>query len=126
METFKKLTVLILIIVISLMVFCGKHKDDKSIVGPDNPPDNLPEKNFGVKLIPSSQYSSIPIADLPAKGTLPAQYDISDNFPVAGNQGNQSSCVGWAVAYALKSYQEQIERKWGLVSQEHLTRQGFS
>jgi hypothetical protein len=30
-------------------------------------------------------------------------------MPPAGNQGNQNSCVGWAVAYGGKSYQEKIE-----------------
>ena len=42
---------------------------------------------------------------------LPRSIDLSGNFPVPGNQGTQSSCVGWAVAY-LKSYQERMEERW--------------
>ncbi len=43
---------------------------------------------------------------------LPSSIDLSSNMPSPGNQGNQGSCVGWAVAYALKSYQEKIEMGW--------------
>ncbi|MBK8970886.1 MAG: hypothetical protein IPM37_05785 [Hahellaceae bacterium] len=44
--------------------------------------------------------------------TLPESIDLSGNFPLPGNQGRQSSCVGWATAYALKSYQEKVEEQW--------------
>jgi hypothetical protein len=37
---------------------------------------------------------------------LPKAYDNSAAYPSAGNQGDQGSCTAWAVAYALKSYQE--------------------
>jgi hypothetical protein len=55
-----------------------------------------------------------------AEPTLPRQIDLSSNFPPAGNQGNQNSCVAWATAYALKSYQERMEENWELVSGEQL------
>ena len=35
---------------------------------------------------------------------LPERVDLSDRFPVPGAQGNQGSCVGWAVGYAARSY----------------------
>ena len=35
---------------------------------------------------------------------LPALVDLSDRFPLAGQQGAQGSCVGWAVGYAARSY----------------------
>lgn len=44
--------------------------------------------------------------------TLPRAIDLSGNFPTPGNQGQQGSCVAWATAYALKSYQEKIEEQW--------------
>lgn len=44
--------------------------------------------------------------------TLPSAIDLSANFPTPGNQGGQGSCVGWATAYALKSFQERIEEQW--------------
>ena len=43
---------------------------------------------------------------------LPRSVDLSGNFPSPGNQGPQGSCVGWATAYALKSYHERIEEGW--------------
>ena len=43
---------------------------------------------------------------------LPPAIDLSANFPPAGNQGMQNSCVGWAVGHALKSYQERLEERW--------------
>ena len=43
---------------------------------------------------------------------MPSSIDLSGNFPLPGNQGRQSSCVGWATAYALKSYQEKVEEQW--------------
>lgn len=35
---------------------------------------------------------------------LPEAIDLSASFPSPGNQGWQSSCVGWAVGYAARSY----------------------
>ncbi len=35
---------------------------------------------------------------------LPERADLSDRFPVVGDQGKQGSCVGWAVGYAARSY----------------------
>lgn len=44
--------------------------------------------------------------------TLPSSMDLSNNFPPPGDQGAIGSCVGWAVGYALKSYQEKVEEQW--------------
>ena len=35
---------------------------------------------------------------------LPEAVDLRDRFPSAGRQGEQGSCVGWAVGYAARSY----------------------
>lgn len=35
---------------------------------------------------------------------LPPKTDLSRHFPEPGHQGTQGSCVGWAVAYAVRSY----------------------
>ena len=45
--------------------------------------------------------------------TLPKSIDLSGNFPSPGNQGRIGSCVGWATAYALKSFHEKVEEQWG-------------
>lgn len=63
----------------------------------------------------------------PASNTkkLPQQIDLSDQLPRAGNQGHQNSCTGFAIAYAIKSLQE--NRKWGLdlKEQSHLFSPSF-
>ncbi len=55
----------------------------------------------------------------------PPSVDLSPNFPVPGDQGRQSSCVGWATGYALKSYQEKVEIGWSLNTADHLFSPAF-
>lgn len=52
--------------------------------------------------------------------TIPRRIDLSASFPRPGDQGQQGSCVGWATAYALKSYLEKIDQGWDLDRQDHL------
>jgi hypothetical protein len=54
-----------------------------------------------------------------ANPTLPSAVDLSKDFPLPGDQGPQNSCVGWALAYAIKSYQERVELGWSLEAPEH-------
>ncbi|GAB6159008.1 hypothetical protein JCM39194_22080 [Desulfotomaculum varum] len=51
--------------------------------------------------------------------------DYAALMPEPGDQGQQGSCVAWAVAYAYKSYQENLERQWGLVGTDHLFSPAF-
>ena len=51
--------------------------------------------------------------------SLPAVVDHSDGIPPVGNQGSQGSCASWASVYYYKSYQEGVERGWGLTSTDH-------
>jgi len=60
-----------------------------------------------------------------APPVLPTSIDLSSGFPVPGNQGRQNSCVGWASAYALKSFQEQAENNWSLNTVDHLFSPSF-
>ncbi len=81
----------------------------------------------------STDYSSFELADYdptitPDLGqgeSLPSSIDLSNRFPYPGNQGRQSSCVGWAVGYALKSYQEQLENGWTFNNDAHLFSPAF-
>jgi hypothetical protein len=69
-------------------------------------------------LVPATaeELRGVPLAATPFAGEeLPASVDLSADLPPPGNQGKQGSCVGWTVAYALKSYQEKIEEKEGYV-----------
>ena len=67
----------------------------------------------GLTFMNDVAYQSIPLAAPPLLGQVPKAVDLSSRFPEPGDQGKQNSCVGWAVAYALKSYQEGLERSWG-------------
>jgi len=49
-------------------------------------------------------------AELPLRGTLPIDKDISNLFPPVKSQGSQGSCVSWAAGYYIKSYQERLEK----------------
>lgn len=70
-------------------------------------------EGHGTGLVYGSEedYRDLPLVTAPMMGTLPAAKDLSDWFPEPGDQGTQGSCVGWAVGYGLKSYQEAIERR---------------
>lgn len=49
-----------------------------------------------------------------SKKALPSKVDYTDNFPDPGMQGEQGSCVAWAVGYAAKSYLVNVGQKWGV------------
>ena len=66
----------------------------------------------GLIFATQSELAGIPLASSPyGVSDLPVFKDLSADLPPIGNQGKQSSCVGWAAAYALKSFQEKIETK---------------
>lgn len=70
------------------------------------------QPGMGLKLATPDRLRGIPLAFTPYAGeALPASVDLSPDMPPPGHQGNQNSCVGWAIAYALKSYQEKIEER---------------
>ncbi len=80
-------------------------------------PQNCMDGSMKCGLVPASkdQMDSVPQADsnfVRHRG-LPSSVDLSPNMPPIGNQATQGSCVGWSTAYAIKSYHEQVERKWG-------------
>lgn len=58
---------------------------------------------FGLRVFDSGRFETTEI---------PKAIDLSPFFPPPGDQGTQGSCVGWAVGYALKSYQERMEEGW--------------
>ncbi|MBI5868049.1 MAG: hypothetical protein HZB43_07155 [candidate division Zixibacteria bacterium] len=68
-------------------------------------------RGLGFMPLPDNQYFPFPVMPTPGIGSLPASVDLSASMPPVGDQGMQASGVGWAVGYALKSYQEKIEHK---------------
>jgi hypothetical protein len=86
-----------------------------------------PSMNSGVVEVPPEEYASFPrgfyhgeVLGAPGNGpTLPSFVDLSDDYPLPGNQGDQNSCVAWSLAYAIKTYQERVELGWSLEPAEH-------
>ncbi|MCB1167778.1 MAG: hypothetical protein KDK33_16595, partial [Leptospiraceae bacterium] len=71
---------------------------------------NPSEQNCGYQPSSPAAMRAIPVApsaEIRHRG-LPSSTDLSPNMPPVGNQGQQASCVAWAVAYATKSYQEKV------------------
>ena len=73
---------------------------------------------YGLKIPTEEQIKSIPFIpdfSLPSKAVLPSKIDLSDKMPPVGNQGYQGSCAAFAIAYALKSYQEKKQNGWPFI-----------
>ena len=82
-------------------------------------PDEPAERGLGLKRMDVQAYQSAHVIRADPV-SLPSSVDLSVDAPVPGNQGLQGSCVGWAVAYALKTYHERIERGWPLTDDRHV------
>jgi hypothetical protein len=84
-------------------------------------------RNGGVEAVDPEEYAGYPRGFyngnlLGAPGldpTLPTAVDLTADFPRPGDQGQQGSCVGWALGYAIKTYQESVELGWSLEPAEH-------
>ncbi len=68
----------------------------------------------------TGNYGEVLLAGSSGTTSLPSSIDLSANFPVPGNQGSLGSCVGWATAYALKTYQERVEVGWEINTKSHV------
>ncbi|HET6487530.1 MAG TPA: PEGA domain-containing protein, partial [Spirochaetia bacterium] len=81
----------------------------------------------GLVFLPQEQYDSMPpLRPTGAPTELPARVDLRNLFPPPGDQGlTQPSCVGWAVGYGLKTYQERLAHGWSLSSDSHLMSPSF-
>ena len=89
------------------LIFHSCNSADKS---KDKSGDKSREFPTGMLFEKQDKLSGIPLASTPFGGDeLPASVDLSDKMPPVGNQGIQQSCVAWAIAYGLKSYQEKLE-----------------
>lgn len=115
----KALNKIVITLVALLVVFsCKKSSDEQP--NPTTNSNNSEIKpginvGYGAVLISQEVYNKIPLINDPqinarVTGTdgkepiIPTTYDISSKMPPVGNQGIQSSCVAWAVAYASRSY----------------------
>jgi hypothetical protein len=55
---------------------------------------------------------------------LPRKVDLAAQLPSPGDQGKQNSCTAWAVAFAVKSFQEKRELGWDF-NDKHLFSPAF-
>lgn len=84
------------------------------------------ERGLGLAFASPEQLQGVPLASTPFSGDeLPTSVDLSSHLPPPGNQGSQNSCVGWAVGYYLKSFQEQVETNAGTFDGEHVFSPAF-
>ena len=98
-------------ILINIMIFC--------VAAGSLFAQAVPKSAMGMEPTPKNFNAAIPSATARAgQAALPAKVDLSANFPKPGYQGEQNSCVAWATAYAVKSYQENQKRNWGTGSNE--------
>ena len=68
---------------------------------------------MGALRTPADRLNSIPLAatvNLKRDRRNLKKVDLSSNMPPIRTQGGQGSCVGWAVGYYLKSYQEHLDQ----------------
>ncbi len=89
--------------------------------------DGIPSRQGGALPVDAKRYASYPrgfytgsLQGAPGLDPwLPTAVDLSGDFPLPGDQGNQYSCVGWSLGYAIKSYQERVELGWSLEPASH-------
>ncbi len=100
----KKINLFILALVISsaFLAGCTKTKSNKDGSGFISTPKETLDKVNNAK------------SNLIGGNKLPSSVDLSSKLPPPGNQGQQNSCVGWSVGYAMKTYQEKASRNWEL------------
>ena len=72
----------------------------------------------------SSLFSDI-LDDLIIPDSLAFKIDLSNNIPPVRSQGNQGSCVSWAIGYYLKSYQEKIQHGYEYETYENVMSPAF-
>lgn len=104
----KRIAVILCLILITVILQLDKNK-----VKAENP------YKTGLISETEEELSQISQSGIEVYANLPSYIDLSYKFPPAGDQGVQNSCTAWAVGYALKSFQEQDERNWGVNTKYH-------
>ena len=106
----------------AVTVTAGQTASVDATLEPIEPLEPEPPEEYALGLLPvdAQAYRNAPILRAEPVASLPASVDLSADIPRPGNQGQQGSCVGWAVAYALKTYHERIERGWPLNDDRHV------
>ena len=76
----------------------------------------------GLGLLPSwadkAKVPRVSLRDVNAL-SLPASVDLSNLLPPVGDQGQQGSCVAWAVGYYYKTFTEHKDENWDVTTNAH-------
>ena len=90
------------------------------------------DRRLGLEETPEKLYRSLRLAkpnplngERLKLGRTDRGIDLSALLPEVGYQGMLNSCTTWAVGYAVKSFQENVERNWGVVSEDHIFSPSF-
>lgn len=98
--------------VLLLLYFPDSSKPTKQVItfSPDTQEDHG-GYHQGLIAPTEQELAQVKDAHLPYYGSseFSQSRDLSAHMPPPGSQGTQGSCVGWATAYAVKSYQEKQE-----------------
>lgn len=105
-----------------LLAACKQSTDTPVTPTPTKPVTEQPEpltsvakEKTGNQSVSQAEYEKIPLY-VPAskkggRAANVASVDLSVDMPAVGDQGSQGSCVGWATAYAFRSYLNYAETK---------------
>ncbi len=110
----KKVLSVLLVLVMLAVVFFGFGNTYTVIKA-----NSLPGK---LGLMPSWQYRfNVPHISLKNINAdeLPSSVDLSNMLPPVGDQGQQGSCVAWAVGYYYKTFTEHKEQNWDVTTNAH-------
>jgi len=90
------------------------------------------DMRLGLEETPAELYKSLRLAkpnpangEKPGLGITDRGVDLTGLMPPVGYQGELNSCTTWAAGYAVKSFQENVERKWGVDSKNHVFSPSF-
>jgi hypothetical protein len=80
---------------------------------------DAPWVSYPLGLVPSTWDGLLYNASAVSLAALPPAVDLSAHLPPIGDQGRQGSCVGWALGYYYKGFQESVERSWSMTDVGH-------
>jgi len=85
-----------------------------------------PTTSLGSQPVPVVLQNSVPGAtNAPRQGQLPRSVDHRSLLPKPGYQDRINSCVGWASAYAARTFLENFYRGWGVDAQNKVFSPSF-
>lgn len=112
-----RINLFLFLIGVTILPFVSSCSNEDLEVTPSNSDLLVTQENalpsLGAKLIDYEELVKNGVYTAPKSlKALPLSVDLSSKFPPVGAQGNQGSCVGWAVGYYYKTFQEVKEMGW--------------